>query len=179
MLISEISFVSELYEDKPFSTEASTSLLASSSPGLLVTGTTEADLVIPPVSTGTTQSSVQTVHEQAESQYVGLVIGILLTIITLLIAGTFCVILRIRRGKYTPTHSLVGARIQDRISAGIHFQDLTTPYKAKMRVYGQVSAKEDECNMSPANPVTHSTYSTGFPSSDPVLSDCTDDYAEP
>ena len=30
-----------------------------------------------------------------------------------------------------------------------------------------------------ANPVTNTTYSTGFPSSDPVLSDCTDDYAEP
>jgi hypothetical protein len=30
--------------------------------------------------------------------------------------------LRIRRGKYTPTPSLVGTRIQDRITAGIHFQ---------------------------------------------------------
>ena len=112
----------ELYEEKPFNTEASTPLPELSSPTLLVPATTEADTIIPPVSTGTTQSSVQTVHEQAESQYVGLVIGILLTIITLLIAGTFCVILRIRRGKYTPTHSLVGARIQDRINAGIHFQ---------------------------------------------------------
>ena len=112
----------ELYEEKPFNTEASTPLPELSSPTLLEPGTKEADTIIPPVSTGTTQSSVQTVHEQAESQYVGLVIGILLTIITLLIAGTFCVILRIRRGKYTPTHSLVGARIQDRINAGIHFQ---------------------------------------------------------
>ena len=75
-----------------------------------------------PASPGTTQSSVQTVQEQSQSEYVGLVIGVLLTIITLLIAGTFAVILRIRRGKYSPTHSLVGTRIQDRITAGIHFQ---------------------------------------------------------
>ena len=42
-----------------------------------------------------------------------------------------------------------------------------------MRVYGQVSAKEDDHNVY-ANPVTNTTYSC-----DPVLSDCTDDYAEP
>ena len=61
-------------------------------------------------------------EDEAPSQYVGLIIGVLLTIITLLIAGTFFVILRIRRGKYTPTHSLVGARIHDRLASGIHFQ---------------------------------------------------------
>jgi len=95
---------------------------------------------------------------------VGLVIGILLTVIIFLIVATFLVILRIRRGKYTPTHSLVSARIQDRIN----FPELGTPYRAKMRVYGQVSAREGGCTM----------YSTELPS-EPALSDCTDDYAEP
>ena len=66
--------------------------------------------------------------------------------------------MRIRRGKYTPTHSL----IQDRM--------LGTPYRAKMRVYGQVSAREGDCSM----------YTTDIPPTPvPPLSDCTDDYAEP
>ena len=47
-----------------------------------------------------------------------------------------------------------------------------------MRVYGQVSAKEDDRNVY-TNPVTNTTYSGEYPHSDPVLSDCTDDYAEP
>eukprot|EP00090_Calanus_glacialis_P009630 TRINITY_DN18028_c0_g1_i5.p1 TRINITY_DN18028_c0_g1~~TRINITY_DN18028_c0_g1_i5.p1 ORF type:complete len:543 (-),score=125.60 TRINITY_DN18028_c0_g1_i5:483-1880(-) len=47
-----------------------------------------------------------------------------------------------------------------------------------MRVYGQVSAKEDDRNVY-ANPVSNTTYSAEYPHSDPVLSDCTDDYAEP
>ena len=92
----------------------------------------------------------------------GLIIGILLTIIILLMVATFLVILRIRRGKYTPTHSLVGARIQERM--------LGTPYRAKMRVYGQVCAREGDCSM----------YTTDIPPTPaPPLSDCTDDYAEP
>ena len=75
-----------------------------------------------PTATVSTESSVPTIEEQSQSPYVGLIIGVLLTIITLLIAGTLFVIVRIRNGKYTPTHSLVGSRIQDRITAGIHFQ---------------------------------------------------------
>ena len=47
-----------------------------------------------------------------------------------------------------------------------------------MRVYGQVSAKEDDRNVY-ANPVTNTTYPGEYPHNDPILSDCTDDYAEP
>jgi len=159
ILISEITFVSEEYEEKLFSTE-STSQAPASSSTVAVPVTT-----VTHPSTVTTQASVHTVQEQSQAEYVGLVIGILLTVIILLIVATFLVILRIRRGKYTPTHSLVGARIQDRIN----FPELGTPYRAKMRVYGQVSAREEGgCTM----------YSSELPSG-PALSDCTDDYAEP
>ena len=63
-------------------------------------------------------------------------------------------------------------------------QDLTAPYKAKMRVYGQVSATADDCYLY-STPVTSTSHSSRHPSlhkkysSGPVLSDCTDDYAEP
>lgn len=111
-----------MFEEKPFSMEPSPPPATTSSTASPLPVTTEASPSTHPASPGTTQSSVQTVQEQSQSEYVGLVIGVLLTIITLLIAATFAVILRIRRGKYTPTHSLVGTRIQDRITAGIHFQ---------------------------------------------------------
>ena len=65
-----------------------------------------------------------------------------------------------------------------------------TPYKAKMRVYGQIPAIDTDNNLY-VDPVAGPNnnpkiYSAGYPSlakkfnSDPVLSeDCTDDYAEP
>ena len=61
-------------------------------------------------------------EEESQSEYVGLVIGILLTMISLLLAGIFFVIYRGRRGKETPTHSLLAAKIQDKITASIDFQ---------------------------------------------------------
>ena len=121
MIISPCNLhFSDLFEEKPFSTEPSSPVPISTASPIPVT--TGASPSTQPAGPGTTQSSVQTMQGQSQSEYVGLVIGVLLTIITLLIAGTFVVILRIRRGKYTPTHSLVGTRIQDRITAGIHFQ---------------------------------------------------------
>jgi len=92
------------------------------------------------------------------------------------------------RGKETPTHSLLASKIQDKISAGIDFRDMTTsytPYKAKMRVYGHVSGLESNPGQVYTPPHQERLYSAGFPSlskkfrSDPVLSDCTEDYAEP
>ena len=65
---------------------------------------------------------IQSEEEQSHSEYVGLVIGVLLTFISLLLAGIFFVIYRGRHGKETPTHSLLGARIQKRITASIDFQ---------------------------------------------------------
>ena len=54
-----------------------------------------------PTATVSTESSVPTIEEQSQSPYVGLIIGVLLTIITLLIAGTLFVI--VRQGKYHPS----------------------------------------------------------------------------
>lgn len=178
MLISEISFISEFYVERPFTTEASSSLPTRQTTRTTMSPPVTFQPFLPVTPDNSTMSSIQSMEDEAPSQYVGLIIGVLLTIITLLIAGTFFVILRIRRGKYTPTHSLVGARIHDRLASGIHFQDLATPYKAKMRVYGQVSAMEDGRNIY-ADPLTKSSNSSNFQSHDPALSDCTDDYAEP
>jgi hypothetical protein len=56
---------------------------------------------------------------------VGLVIGILLTLISVLVAGIFFVVFRGQRGpgKETPAHhSLIATKIQDRLAASIDFK---------------------------------------------------------
>jgi hypothetical protein len=58
---------------------------------------------------------------------VGLVIGILLTLISVLVAGIFFVVFRGQRGpgKETPAHhSLIATKIQDRLAASIDFKVL-------------------------------------------------------
>jgi len=120
----------------------------------------------------------------AASRHVGLIIGLLLTVISLLLLGILAVIYRGRGGKETPTHSLIATKIQDKVAGGIHFRDIGasyTPYKAPMRVYGEVCGAEAGRLYTPPS----SLYTAGFPQiskkfrSDPVMSDCTEDYAEP
>ena len=70
-------------------------------------------------------TSLQTLEdEDAQSKYVGLIIGVLLTLISLLVAGIFLVVFRggRGRGKETPTHSLIATKIQDRLAASIDFK---------------------------------------------------------
>lgn len=196
ILISEVTFMSETYEEKPFTVAP-------------VEGKVEEDkgkIVLPPVVEDREPPSIivsvprqdedsssksilhQTDEESPQPKYVGLIIGILLTLISFLLVGILFVIYRGRQGKETPTHSLIANKLHDKLTASIDFKDMSgsyTPYKAKMRVYGHVPATEQD-HGTYKDTSNQKIYTAGYPSlnkkfnSDPILSeDCTDDYAEP
>jgi len=206
ILISEITFQSDIYEETTFSTvEVKSIEVTTENVPLKDKINKQVDVKKKDkISVITTTNIVTNSHvpvsqseedsEEANSKYIGLIIGILLTMISLLLAGIFFVVYRGRQGKNTPTHSLLAAKFHDKITASIDFKDMAggyTPYKAKMRVYGQVPSVETvglNGNLYTNPTTTNTVYSSyaGLPaslnkkfSSDPVLSDCTDDYAEP
>ena len=99
----------------------------NTSPPAIVTGKPPAISIscVPQQESG----SLQTVHgaapvdeESPQPKYVGLIIGILLTLISLLLVGIFFVIYRGRRGKETPTHSLLATKLHDKLTASIDFK---------------------------------------------------------
>ena len=142
---------------------------------------------------------------QYSSSHAGLIIGILLTIISLLIGAILYVVYqvsnlltskdreysfyvhqaRLRSNKpggsvpQSHTAAAITDKIQRKLAASLDFEDFTSTYKAKMRVYGQVSALD---TTEESNPVTWSL-SLGKPNttSRPRYgqSDASDDYAEP
>ena len=57
-----------------------------------------------------------------DRRYAGPIIGALVTIISLLVAGIFFVTYRGRRGKETPSHTLLTTKIQDKLAASIDFK---------------------------------------------------------
>ena len=57
-----------------------------------------------------------------EPQYAGPLIGVLVTLISILLAGIFLVVYRGRKGKETPSHSLLTTKIQDKLAASIDFK---------------------------------------------------------
>ena len=151
-------------------------------------------------------SAVQTeTPQQDSSSHAGLIIGILLTIISFLVGAILYVVYqvcesslillmcffvliqsiiqaRLRADKNPPSHSHHSAacltdKIQKKLAASLDFtEDFTATYKAKMRVYGQVSARDDEAN----NFYATATRGTGKYEHSTVLSDCvSDDYAVP
>ena len=71
-------------------------------------------------------SSLQDVEtsdpRDAEPQYAGPLIGVLVTLISILLAGIFLVVYRGRKGKETPSHSLLTTKIQDKLAASIDFK---------------------------------------------------------
>ena len=79
--------------------------------------------------TGLQPAVTEEEEDDGQSKYVGLIIGILLTLISLLVAGIFWVVCKGSgggggiRGKETPTtHSLLASKIQDRLAASIDFK---------------------------------------------------------
>ena len=76
--------------------------------------------------TGLQPAVTEEEDDDGQSKYVGLIIGILLTLISLLVAGIFWVVFKGGggiRGKETPTtHSLLASKIQDRLAASIDFK---------------------------------------------------------
>jgi hypothetical protein len=120
-------FISELYQEKPFVVKS----LGEGQDQLVEATSTSAR--IPPAvvslnlggpDTEKDLTSLQTLEdEEAQSKYIGLIIGVLLTLISLLVAGIFFVVFRGRvQGKETPTHSLLATKIQDRLAASIDFK---------------------------------------------------------
>lgn len=71
-------------------------------------------------------SSLQTVEtsdpETEDSRYAGPIIGALVTLISVLLAGICLVMYRGHRGKETPSHTLLATKIQDKLAASIDFK---------------------------------------------------------
>lgn len=197
ILISEITFVSEVYEEKPFPVQRDDGAALPSTIRAISLDGNGPMLATPPPSPSppplnTENASIRNYPPNSghsDSRYAGPIIGALVTLISILVAGIFFVMYRGRQGKDTPSHSsLLSTKIQDKLAASIDFKDMTssyTPYKAKMRVYGHIPVTEEDGNLY-SNPINCAAYSVSFPSlqkkcsSDTVLSeDYSDDYAEP
>ena len=78
---------------------------------------------------GKKERTVEGTEEYVDSRTVGVVIGVLLTIISLLIGGILYVIYRNKRcnglkSTSTPTHSLLTRKFTDRFSTSIDFKDM-------------------------------------------------------
>ena len=88
---------------------------------------------------------------------------------------------RLRTDKNTPSHQHHSAgltdKIQKKLASSLDFEDFTLTYKAKMKVYGQVSALDEE-NREENNLYGHSEQ-VNSKQSMVVSDDLSDDYAEP
>ena len=102
----------------------------NTSPPAIVTGKPPAISIsrVPQQESGSLRTVPHPVDEESpQPKYVGLIIGILLTLISLLLVGIFFVIYRGRRGKETPTHSLLATKLHDKLTASIDFK-VGTPH---------------------------------------------------
>ena len=53
--------------------------------------------------------------EDQDTNFAGPIIGVLVTLISILVAGIFFVVYRGRQGKETPSHILLATKIQDKL----------------------------------------------------------------
>merc|ERR1719219_192587 len=150
MLISEITFTSsDFLTEIPTRKRDSVSLSVTEDSLRTETGGEErreetSTVLYRPVQTETPDQSYGSSHA-------GLVIGILLTVISLLIGAILYVVYqaRLRSDKNTPSHgqdshsACLTDKIQRKLASSLDFEDFTLTYKAKMKVYGQVSVLDE------------------------------------
>ena len=110
-------------------------------------------------------------------------------------SGTFFLIFdicqaRLRSDKNNGAHhhqhsACITDKIQKKLAASLDFEDFTSTYRAKMKVYGQVSALDDESNVYTAasrgqmSHVSHESHGPGHYGHSVLHEDVSDDYAEP
>ena len=104
----------DVYEEKPFQVEGETDLHTTPQ-------------YLNPVSVNLAEessfiNSESPGSEEQDTNFAGPIIGVLVTLISILVAGIFFVVYRGRQGKETPSHSLLATKIQDKLAASIDFK---------------------------------------------------------
>jgi discoidin domain receptor family protein 2 len=193
ILISEVTFYSEPRTEQPFTTPKENLFggkVIGSNSTYVDTGEVQVEVAAAPIDIDIKTDSAQndSVEEEDEEdkprRTVGIVIGVLLTVISILMVGILWVVYRAKSSKEkrtTPTHSLLASKCPDRFSNSIDFKDhhlvnmQYTPYNNSSLTDNAISKQNSYEETIYEEPLNTNRSGANYLSTE----DGTDEYAEP